>query len=696
MDRFFDFSLLGLLASGFLAVAGSGYLDLPSAIITVAALVLRGFVAAGWIKLEISSRKVAAATLLYLGFYPLDYLYVSRGFLQATVHLILFLAIVKVLTATSNRDYFFVKVIALLEVLAAAMLSSNLSFFVFLILFIMFGVSTFAASEIRRSAQAPHRMARSSNRRFHWYLAGLSVSAAFGILLMTAGLFFLLPRTARAAFRHLIPERYHVTGFSNQIDLDRTGDLQLSDSPVMHIHIEDVNHGLMLKWRGAAMIRFDGRRWYNPTLPKQRIPIDQGQLSLADLPQRWRQGARISYEVVLQSIDSDALFFAGIPEYVRIALPAVYRMPTDAYRTGMGTGDGIRYFALSYIPQEGIGGGPYDPAPLDEDMRRAYLELPPTDPRIAALTRRLTANAATDFDAARGIETYLRSNFGYTTQLPSESVADPVAHFLFERRKGHCEYFASAMAVMLREMGIPTRVVNGFQGGTYNPLTGWHVIRGADAHSWVEAYLRGRGWTTFDPTPPDPRPARAGIWSRLSLLSDAADTFWREWVLNYDREHQFDLATRLDSSRRVWSFEWWSALDRRVRSAGAATADIFRRYSLILFIAVVALAGGVFAANPILKWLAGRRHSRRLARGDIQPHDATLLYNRMLETLHKRGYEKPPWLTPAEFARVLPSSSDGPLVADITAAYNELRYGGRADAAHTILDLLGKLETASH
>ena len=84
---------------------------------------------------------------------------------------------------------------------------------------------------------------------------------------------------------------------------------------------------------------------------------------------------------------------------------------------------------------------------------------------------------------------------------PPSEPADPLADFLFERRKGHCEYFASAMAVMLRTLGIPSRLVTGFQGGAYNPVSGWSVVRASDAHSWVEAWIDGRGWITFDPTP---------------------------------------------------------------------------------------------------------------------------------------------------------------------------------------------------
>jgi len=78
------------------------------------------------------------------------------------------------------------------------------------------------------------------------------------------------------------------------------------------------------------------------------------------------------------------------------------------------------------------------------------------------------------------------------------AVLSALANFLFTRRKGHCEYFASSMAVMLRTQGIPARVVNGFAGSTYNPVSDLYMIRASDAHSWVEAFIDGPGWMTFD------------------------------------------------------------------------------------------------------------------------------------------------------------------------------------------------------
>src|SRR4029079_6296695 len=146
-------------------------------------------------------------------------------------------------------------------------------------------------------------------------------------------------------------------------------------------------------------------------------------------------------------------------------------------------------------------------------------------------------NGHTPYEKAAEIEGYLRSNFAYTLQLPSTTPADPIASFLFERRQGHCEYFASAMAVMLRTLGIPSRVVNGFSGGEYNDVSSQYLIRASEAHSWVEAYIPGEGWMEFDPTPSGTGLAESHS-NRFMLYLDALASFWREWIVNFDLGHQ--------------------------------------------------------------------------------------------------------------------------------------------------------------
>jgi hypothetical protein len=141
VERFFQFSVLGLVASGYLAIVGSGYLDSPATILAGAGLLLRALAIQGLVRVDVSDRAVNLLTAGYAAFYAADYLWVSREFLPATVHLVLFIAVLKVLTARSGRDYLYMAIVALLELLAAAMLSINFNFMVFLALFLVFAAA---------------------------------------------------------------------------------------------------------------------------------------------------------------------------------------------------------------------------------------------------------------------------------------------------------------------------------------------------------------------------------------------------------------------------------------------------------------------------------------------------------------------------------------------------------------------------
>jgi hypothetical protein len=690
VEQFFQFSLLGLLASGYCALAGSGSLDIPTLLFTGAGLLLRLLLITGHVRLDIHPRWTTAATLLYIGFYPLDVTYVSREFIPATVHLICFLAVVRVLTATTNRDYFFVKLIAFLQLLAATLLSDNLTFFVFLTFFVIFGVATFCCSEIRRASRVPDRRVVGV-ARFHGKLAALTAMITVSICLMTAGLFFLLPRTARAAFRSIVSDRYYLPGFSNEITLGQIGELKQQNTPVMHVLVEAPNERLAMKWRGSALSQFDGKRWYNPKSQLQRIQLNETPTFLATESQRRREGQRVNYQVRVGQIDTDTMFFAGIPELVQIdKLKWMLLGPGQTYRTGFGSTQGRVYLATGHLPALD---SPPEPEvePLPEQTFNEHLLLPgSTDRRIIELARQ-TGLGPTDIDRARAVERHLRTRYSYSTKLLTEPVNDPIAHFLFTRRQGHCEYFASAMAVMLRSIHIPARVVTGFQSGQYNPMTGLHVIRASDAHSWVEAWIAGRGWMTFDPTPADDtqRQGLSALWMQALLYIDAAETYWRQWVVDYDLERQINLVTTLEQRSRSlntrWSFEG-------LRVSGQRVADVAKVWAP-WFMGVAVLGVALVLLGPrIWRQIEHRRHAARITRGGAVASDAAMLYERMLAILRRRGIEKPSWLTPGEFARIVPAPSASSLVDQITAAYHDLRYGGKPEAGPRIIHLLQQLE----
>ena len=140
--------------------------------------------------------------------------------------------------------------------------------------------------------------------------------------------------------------------------------------------------------------------------------------------------------------------------------------------------------------------------PMTEDNLYPYLQLPnQMDANITALAQQVTQVSKNPWEKAYQLEQHLRNNYAYSLDtVISSQGKTPLSEFLFETRYGHCEYFASAMALMLRTLGIPSRVVNGYAATDQNPLTGFIEVRGTDGHAWTEAYHPGLGWVPYEPT----------------------------------------------------------------------------------------------------------------------------------------------------------------------------------------------------
>jgi hypothetical protein len=651
---FYEISLTGMLASGFAAIVSSGYLDLPAVLAGAAALLLRLVEVAAQARWTLPPRWVTIATLVYLAFFWLDYQYLSRDFLAATVHMVIFLAIVKLFTARTPRDYGYLYLLAFLQIVAGAIVSANAAYFPALAAFLLFAVATFSCAEIQRSAAASGKAVRSAART-GWRLGWMSAFVTVGILALASVMFFLLPRTAQAAFRHWIPERYHIQGFSSEVVLGRIGELKRRSTPVLHVRSIGGSGELpAMRWRGAALAAFDGKRWYAPAEPAETLRQENGLVRLADNPQRWRQGRRLVYEAQLQMLASDMLFIAGTPEFIQIRAPYLLRTSSGVLRTGFSTESGIRYVVYSYLEDPAH---PAPPGSLSTESRIEHLILPPTDPRVIELARSLGDPWA--------MERYLKQSVRYSLDLPETPPADPIAYFLFERKEGHCEYFASALAVMLRAANIPSRVVTGFVGGVENPVSGWHVFRASDAHSWVEAWVDGAGWITLDPTPPDPAAPAPGLSEKLSLWSDAMATFWQDWVLDYSLDQQLSLATRLESMRFRVSVEWPGLWNQAKR--------------ILPWLLAVILA---------VRLLRRRRWSFRRPRAATE---AAELYSKMLAVLERRGVKKPSWITAREFAAQLPAAPWRETALALTDAYYRLRFAGQREAAGEMRLLLKKL-----
>ncbi|MBM3747222.1 MAG: DUF3488 domain-containing protein [Acidobacteria bacterium] len=691
VERYYELSLTGLWASGLLALASSGYLDAVSLFLGAAGLLLRVLLVALLPRLRLSRGGLFALAGTGLALGVTDFLFLSRAWLPAVLHLAFFLLALGLLAARPGHPPGWLALASLLALVAASWWSTNLYFFLALAGFLLFGVAALAGAEVLRSARQPGHLVRGPAGRLPARLAALSLLLGTGILVLTAGMFFVLPRTAQAAFQRLAPQRYRVPGFADQVRLGQLASVRSRRAPLLRVRFYSPLPTGALKWRGNALGRFDGRRWFNPPDAGERLAAAEGLVRLAENHQLWRPGQRMIYEVRQGAVASDFLFLAGTPEFLRLNAAAVHRTSGGAYRLGSGTAEGLRYGVYSFPhPDRGLESRP----PGREAAPVCCLDLPELDARVAELARQVTAGLGTPLTRAEALEQHLRRDYAYSIQPFSEAATDPLAKFLFERRQGHCEYFASALAVMLRLSGIPSRVVTGFQGGIYNPVSGWLVIRAADAHSWVEAWMPDRGWTIFDPTPTLPSRAVPSPWTRLNWYLDAAETFWDEWVLRYDLSRQLLLAAKMESSGRDLSTHGLVRLRARAGQLLEAFTGWARKYGAAILVGI-ALAVTACTGLPRLRavWRT-RRRLRRALQGMAASPDASLLYARLLGLLACRGWKKPACLTPIEFARGLPPSPLSSLVAEFTHAYNELRFGSQASAALRMAVLLDEIRLA--
>lgn len=691
IDRFFEVSLLAMLASGYAALAGSGALDLASVLTGAATLAARALQLAGRLRWRPAPRLVTWATVGCFFFVPLDYLLLSRDRFDTVVHLVLLVAAIKLLSARTRRDYSLLAVIAFLEFLAASALSASLSFFVFLAVFLLAAVATFSSGEIRHASESRHVVTRGAtafSRRLGW----LTFSAAFAILALTSALFFVLPRTARAALDRFLPAGARMSGFSNEVTLGQTGEIRRSSASAFHVRFEDNVRPAGLLWRGAALGEFNGWKWYNTYRPGRMLhPGSDGFVRLVDDDQlRRSDGSRMSYRVFVDAGGADALFVAGNPEHFRVPAQTVVETATGGYRLPLADTAGLRYDVYSFFPANGARSAGYQP--LSESQRTFYLRLPPVDERVIALARRITAGARSDAERVRRLERYLLDGYRYSLEPLERVVDDPLAYFILERRKGHCEYFASALAVMARIVWVPARVVTGFRGGSLNPLSGWYVVRASEAHSWVEVWLPETGWTAVDATPPDPNPAGVSWLSRLGLWADAVDMFWQEWVLGYDIDRQLTLAFRVGESRQQLSFGWAEKPLAALRRAGTRLGDVrpgTAGWTTGLLVALLLAAWKGRSAAAAIGRLLRRR---RLQRGEAAGLSGSEVYDQLLHALRRRGYERDPAHTPAEFASRLPEGPLSGLASEFTADYYLFRYGRREDAAPRLAALLDRID----
>ena len=710
VDRFFAVSLLLMLGTSFVTLASTGKLDRVSVILLFAALAARlwGY-ASGW-NLNISPRMVNRLALLYIPFFILDFVFFSAGetslqsMLNATVHLVLFVTVAKVFSAVTRRDYAYLATLSLLMMLASAVLTINTTFLVFLTLYILFAIATLISYEIKRSLETSRRSspaplpAPQGRRAIERALAKTAVGLGLGIVAAASLFFFVIPRYRSGYFTGLGAHPESMTGFSGSVKLGDLSRLLRSNAVVFRVLPDgNLRDYIGVQWRGVALDTLDGKHWYDDNTQQTAIqPVSPGRFVIPREPgAETRPEKPLRYKILLSPLSSNVVFAASFPRLITGRMRLLMLDETDSLHYTHEAFSPLQYEVLSQAGLPSPAALRTAPETFPPKLRALYLRLPPKlDPRIRTLANKTAAHLTNNYDRAVAIRNYLRGNFGYTLEAQKIDPSDPLASFLFEIRKGYCEYFASAMAVMLRTLGIPARMVNGFQTGSYNRLGRDFVVRARDAHSWVEVYFPGYGWIPFDPTPPDPRPV---VPSDLDNYLDAVTLFWNEWIINYDFSHQTRLAAQAEVQTNTLQHSVRHHFDRlrgRLGRLALALEKGLVNHSFLLLIVILgvvagfALAAGVWSIQELkFFWTCNLLRADRPA--PLQ--EATLSYHRFLNILRKKGFRKLPSETPKEFALKVGPAPLGEQAREFTRIYNAARYGAERPSLPLLSEMLRQI-----
>lgn len=710
-EQFFRASLSLLVLTSILTLTSTGKLDLFTSLIAPLAALNKGYRWWHGRPAELSPRAATWCLLVYLVFFPADALFLSRFFvggssnpplfalLLAVVHFLIVAMLVRFYSASTDRDALFLSMLSFAAILAAAILTVDTLFLTLFFLFLLCGVSTFIGLELRRGAVGailPVPGHRETERELNRSLSLAALSVAVGAILLGGMFFFFFPRFSAGYLGRVSFSPTLMTGFTEDVELGQIGEIKKSSAVVMRVETGKPIGYEWLRWRGIALTTFDGKRWSSNVGRQQKLlPGADGWIHTPEVAQNGNTfGQTIQYTVFLEPVATDAVFIGGRALSLQgnftggaansfAALQRNYLLTdkTETLRNPFRNFAAVRYAGISRLPPRDAGRLRTAGADYSGDITSTYLQLPAgLDRRIPELAREITKNAQTPFDKALRIETYLRTRFGYTLNLTGNPGEDPLAHFLFETRAGHCEYFASAMAIMLRTLSIPSREVNGFLPGEYNDLGGDYIVRASDAHSWVEVYFPGNGWQVFDPTPSSIEGGNS-LWARLGLYIDWMQITWNEWVIGYDFAHQITLAQNLQRGSKNWGESARAWFDRKqqegkrwLKSWQLAHGSFGYLLPVALVLLLLALRYNVPAEVIRRTRLFLRIRAAKSGRSD--PQLASRLYAELMRVLARRGLLRSETQTPLEFAAAMNSPQLAPAVQEFTQLYVHSRFGG--------------------
>ncbi len=657
---------------GFFAICVTGQVRPISISIFISSLVLSFINQRFQKQYYLSQRIVTTVAFLLLVYVLLSVVLFAVEVFGVILSFLIYTQVLKLLGRKDMRDFIQIYILSFFHFLSGTILTVDFSYGIAFIVYV--SVALWAIMVFSMKKEAIEASSKDDPELVTPLFLSTTVIISFGIFMFTALIFVSIPRiTSGFLVSSFVKPQVLKSGFSDEVKLGKVGEIKLDSSPVMRVKILNGDPESLpesIYWRGVALDDFDGTTWRISDADYKLYKNNkEGVIRVKEVI----SGKAVSQEIITEPLDTDILFAGSLPVGFQGVIGGRLEEVNDSYILSSRAS-----YRLKYIAYSDLG------TPSAKDLRnvnenypisitKRYLQLPPLGERIRELAIEITRFDRSAYDKAVSIKRYLVTNMSYTRTLQRGTSEFPIEDFLFENREGHCEYFATAMVVLLREIGLPARIVNGFHGGEWNEYGKFFLVRESNAHSWVELYFPGQGWVLLDPTPAsDSGLSATGNLFFLNSYFDHLRYRWSRYIVDFNQRDQILIFQGIRSN---WTWQK-SKLQNKVDFKFGALNNKW----LIAFLALVLVAWTVYTRSDLKSFFSYTSKK--------PDEKASIIYKRALLLLSKKGFRKSDFITPREFARVLMMTRGRELQTffEFTEKYMDLRFGG-GDIKHELKEL---------
>ncbi|GMW02582.1 MAG: hypothetical protein AMXMBFR84_37180 [Candidatus Hydrogenedentota bacterium] len=723
-------SSAALLLSGHLALSTSEAIGLESVLLGI--VMLLTWPIGEYLDQKFGRAYRAMTNLLALGIVlllPLLYARFEQNLLVPVTVLILFIEWHKVIHSKQPKDYYQLFLMTFFILLASCAQSPDASFalalmaYVFSAVWAFFMLQVYIESHANVNHPAADIVGRHGNVSLRtnaksllidWRMIGTMVAVATAAVGLTVGAFVFTPRM-EAGLLGASTSTQSIIALDEEVDLAGGGVLQASEEPILRVRFSEEPNGLFppekMFWRAVTLDRYQYNQWRRGHLSPYETYDDVANsvYFIQDSPTLVKRNELGSGRVVKQEI-----FFEDWAADVLPTLPLVMSLSISKSRIQWNQHQDFsvlvddRRTPVSYVAESElveftpeqlrhVRGNPSQPLTPDLVLLSFptgifnLLTVDGLGEEVRALAVQLTQDEETIYDKVMAIERYLRGpEFLYTRTVPDMGTVNPMDQFLLVHKRGHCELFASAMALMIRSLDIPTRVVQGYRGGEFSDVDDSYTIRRSMAHLWVEVFFPGYGWITFDPAPEFSEDEDEGFLRSMSRLVSrnimAARMIWYRDVVAY--EGGIRISDLGNYARGIFNLDLdairSTALGRR------SLTGFMPRLFLIFFV------GFIVCWLIVYRFLGREKAAGTLKALVLSPDQfrAVRLFRALRKVLHRHGIE-------------CHSRTSGEILAAATASgkftredlsglvetYNLARFGGRGLTSQKYKDSLKRIRS---